>query len=450
MSSTRTGPPTGSCTFCPCCKPHKLGDDINFLTWHRLFNYQMEWAMQEHDSSFTIPYWDWTTTNVLPSFWLSGPLNGLTSVCPPFPTNTQRNYSPFSVSSQANLVNVAFQKRNLLAFSEQIISPHNNIHVAMGCDMGTVGQASYDPIFFMHHAYVDYQFAYWQELQAIYGYPPFDPTDAADMDLNLEPFNRVSNPSLRSLRNCQGKNTFDYRNNFCYEYDELLFQGQTPAQFTTPSTTAGPGRRKRSAVQNGLTPLEFALNEMEKDKNNRVFIGVSMRATGISSQQTVTMCKEDQCVEVVKLSTFGTRQEPVYEEQIKSPYLVQYEVTELVQSLGWPTFDIGIKATITSYNDQDGNALPLDKTYLPVFLWRFADKEITKGMEVLQVHFKEDTKHADTIFADPPYMVDIYRDSPVQQTFVERLSVHYQHQTYNLPESTQMIVFGHNDHYKVN
>ena len=40
---------------------------------------------------------------------------------------------------------------------------HNIIHRGLQCTMGPVGTAAYDPIFWLHHSYVDKVFAHWQE-----------------------------------------------------------------------------------------------------------------------------------------------------------------------------------------------------------------------------------------------------------------------------------------------
>ena len=326
------------------------------------------------------------------------------------------------------------------------------IHGAIGCDMQTVEIAAYDPIFHLHHAYIDYLFAYWQELQIIRGFPPpntanlpGDPNDPSyPMNLNLEPFNRnpvlptpsSPNPSPRSHRNCQGKNTFDYRNNFCYEYDELLFRGVTPAAF--------PGRRKRSVEKRrtedeGLTPLEFVLYQIERNKEDRVFIGVTMRKIGVSSEQAVALCKEEDCVEVTKLYTFDSgTQGPNFNRTLGSPYLVEYEVTDLVKTRGWNAFDPDLRAKITSYTAYDGHPLPLAETYTPVLIWRPADKEVMAGLEILQVHEEEGSNLADTIFTDPPYAVDIHR-----QNLHSHSHIHYQHQYHN------GTIFGHIEYYIV-
>ena len=60
----------------------------------------------------------------------------------------------------------------------------------IGCNMGGIGTASYDPVFFLHHAFVDYQFAFWQELQRLRGREQFDREDP-EIQMNMEPFSSL-------------------------------------------------------------------------------------------------------------------------------------------------------------------------------------------------------------------------------------------------------------------
>merc|ERR1719481_1152996 len=429
--------------YCPCCKPHLLGDNIHFLTWHRLFNLQMEWALQEHDSSLTMPYWDWTQTGSLPSFWPSGALpNGpwpIPSACNPTSFNTQRNFGGLPTATLGSLVQSALEETNLLGFNTLLETPHNWVHGSIGCDMATVDRAAYDPIFYLHHGYIDYLFAYWQELQSIRGLSSHDPA-SSEMNLNLEPSNRASNPNPRSLRYSQGRHTFDYRTSFCHEYDELLFNGWTPSDF--------PGRKKRQSNR-GLTPLQFYYAEKRLNEKDRLFVGVSMRKTGITSKQTITVCIEEACSEAVQLATFAsTNRAPEFEPQISNPFLVRYEVTNL--KIGPAMLDTlasrtKLIARVTSYSDQGGNDLPLNMTYQPVIIWRPGDlAREENGLQVLDVQVLEETVLADRIFSNPPFKVVFYREKDVlaQQTF------YYQRQTFQIPQTNQRVIFGHEEFYR--
>ena len=405
----------------------------------------MEWAMQEHDSSFSLPYWEWTTTPALPTFWLSGPVKApATSACGG--AVSQRAPLPINSVWLTNMVQTALATTNLMAFASSLNSnPHNYIHGRIGCDMGTVGTASYDPIFYLHHGYVDYLIAFWQQKQVLDGFPPLSSSTSTLFQLPLEPFNRVfsnaipdePNPSPRSFRNSEGINTFDYEEKFCYKYDQLLFNGQTPGDF------------RRAAVGTiSLTPLEFLYDQVERNKNNRVYIAVPMRDTGITSEQTVTLCSKMNCVEVVKLYTFGFKNKtPNFEAEISRPYLVPYEVSHLVKELNSPALDDKLRASITGYKDNERNELPMDKTYQPVVIWRIANK--TDGMEVMNIHVGENTKLAETIFYDPPYQVQVYDEVSCKTPpcLESTLTIHYQHQAHDI--SGQRVTFGHDQFYEV-
>ena len=405
----------------------------------------MEWAMQEHDSSFTLPYWEWTVTPALPSFWLSGPIKAPeTSDCGG--TITQRAPLPINSVWLTTMVNNALSTTNLMAFATSLNSnPHNYIHGRIGCDMGTVGTASYDPIFYLHHGYVDYLIAFWQEKQILDGFPPLSSSTSTLFQLPLEPFNRVfnnaipdqPNPSPRSFRNSEGINTFDYEEKFCYKYDALLFNGLTPASF-----------RQTGVTKISLTPFEFLSDKVEKNKVDRVFVALPMRDTGITSEQTVTLCKETNCVEAVQLYSFGfDKKSPNFEGKIVRPYLVPYEVSNLINEMESSTFDNKLRAKVTSYKDNNREELPLDKTYQPVVIWRIANK--TDGMEVMNIHMDENTKLADTILYDPPYQVQIYDEISCKTPpcLKSTLTINYQRQSYAI--SGQEISFGHEELYEV-
>ena len=84
---------------------------------------------------------------------------------------------------------------------------------------------------------MDYVFAFWQELQRLRGhdvvprvrglansFAPFD-----DSRFNSNPI---------TLRNNRGRDTFSYTENYCYKYQDLQFDGQTPLQFLRFSFTS--------------------------------------------------------------------------------------------------------------------------------------------------------------------------------------------------------------------
>ena len=126
-------------------------------------------------------------------------------------------------------VSLAFESESYNQFWRRIESPpHNELHVMVGCDMSFVATAAYDPVFYLHHANVDRQFAFWQQLQRLRG----SQIDFSDLKSNLPPFHRRNiNQYEKTRMNSVGVNTLDYKRNLCYEYDTLTFDGMTPEQF---------------------------------------------------------------------------------------------------------------------------------------------------------------------------------------------------------------------------
>ena len=228
------GAPTTICPNMPggfCC-PH---GDITFLPWHRLYLAQMEEELGE-----ALPYWDWTEDPEIPDLWerIRAPLKeGIRSsdrICGGGPfVNRARNITIDNEDLRRGTRD-AFDTRTFRDFHDHISLPHNALHLAAGCDMITVGTSSYDPIFFLHHAYVDYQWAFWQQLQKLRGINEETP---GEFHQENAPFNRAEerngfkNNNRRTLQNNRGRDTLEYKKNFCYEYDQLTFDGKTPAEF---------------------------------------------------------------------------------------------------------------------------------------------------------------------------------------------------------------------------
>ena len=57
----------------------------------------------------------------------------------------------------------ALKQRDFKKFSDALSSVHGAIHVELGCVLGPPQSAAYDPVFWMHHSFVDKVFSIWQE-----------------------------------------------------------------------------------------------------------------------------------------------------------------------------------------------------------------------------------------------------------------------------------------------
>ncbi|MEV6940856.1 tyrosinase family protein [Streptomyces sp. NPDC051172] len=188
-------------------RPAHMGP--SFLPWHRRFLLDLERALQRVDPSVTVPYWDWTrdrsTTSVPWSDDLLGG-NGRSS-------DHQVVSGPFAFAQgywriREGIIDVEFLTRDLGRADDPIELPteeelqealadpvydtspwdstcdegfrnklegwgtgqdgvawrnHNRVHRWVGGAM--LGGASVnDPVFWLHHAFVDLQWTRWQQL----------------------------------------------------------------------------------------------------------------------------------------------------------------------------------------------------------------------------------------------------------------------------------------------
>lgn len=150
-----------------------------FLPWHRSYLYHLELALQSHDASVTIPWWDWIGDAGIPQAFegdpSSNPLAG-GPIAPiggggedGIPTETSRD--PGAAAQQdPGVLSPPLQERydwlmaptDFLEFSRRAESLHNNMHVWTGGTMGEIPTAAFDPLFFSHHAMVDRLWRIWQ------------------------------------------------------------------------------------------------------------------------------------------------------------------------------------------------------------------------------------------------------------------------------------------------
>ena len=114
-------------------------------------------------------------------------------------------------------------ERNASDFSEFSKSieeeSHTWVHMGLKCAMKWVEITAYDPVFWMHHAFVDKIFATWQLMDR------FDKRKQSFEDLvspgSFQPFNNRTYNDFFDITNIPAIETWDYRENLSYGYDYL-------------------------------------------------------------------------------------------------------------------------------------------------------------------------------------------------------------------------------------
>ncbi|VDI33078.1 tyrosinase [Mytilus galloprovincialis] len=208
----------------------------NFLGWHRYFLYIFEEALRTKDPDVSLPYWDSTKDfnmqlddpidSIVWTARFFGNGDGIVDSGPfanwrdPTDAVLQRNIgSPGSLMTPDGIQAVLSQR-----FHRDITQPtsganndleghHNNVHAWINGHMGGLTSSAYDPLFFLHHCYIDYVWELFRRQQFQQGLnPQFDyPNTGVD---GHWPWSRMVN--LGRIRNVDG-----YHNAFMriYEYE---------------------------------------------------------------------------------------------------------------------------------------------------------------------------------------------------------------------------------------
>ncbi|CAB04594.1 ShKT domain-containing protein [Caenorhabditis elegans] len=168
-----------------------------FLPWHREYLKRVEIALRMVDPTVFIPYWDSVMDSYLPdprdSIMFSDLFVGGTDyygnvVTGPFAywrtiegrSTILRNLGAEGQLFNENQVNTIVAQNtieNTLAYTAPqpgcpypnnygaIEYSHSNIHLWIGGDMKPPSTSANEPIFFMHHSFVDYLWELWRQLQ---------------------------------------------------------------------------------------------------------------------------------------------------------------------------------------------------------------------------------------------------------------------------------------------
>ncbi|MEV4936934.1 tyrosinase MelC2 [Streptomyces zaomyceticus] len=201
----------------------------SFLPWHRRFLMEFEQALQSVDATVALPYWDWTADRTSrSSLWAPDFLGGTGRA-----RDGQVLDGAFARSGNRWTITVRvdgrdYLRRDLGAGGRQLptraevdsvlametydtapwnsssdgfrnhlegwrgVNLHNRVHVWVGGQMGT-GVSPNDPVFWMHHAFIDKLWADWQARHPRSPYLPAAGTaNVVDLRDTMRPWNDVT------------------------------------------------------------------------------------------------------------------------------------------------------------------------------------------------------------------------------------------------------------------
>jgi tyrosinase len=130
-------------------------EGTNFLAWHREYVAKMEARLMLVNPLVTIPYWNWTVNRAIPA-QLKNP-----SDLAAWGITRGSSLNPGDLPTQAD-IDAVVEEETFEAFQSALEEPHNWVHSAVDGTMVTSSSPA-DPLFWLHHAFIDKIWADWQE-----------------------------------------------------------------------------------------------------------------------------------------------------------------------------------------------------------------------------------------------------------------------------------------------
>jgi hypothetical protein len=176
-----------------------------------------------------LPYWDWSKDwATIPDLWegMISPIKDSHA----FSWNTTKCQGKNSDFSQrikegwrgkdtkrmvklSGGIKTTMKQRQFPDFMDGLSENHNFIHNWLECSMGPIGTAAYDPIFWLHHSYVDKVFADWQSYDR--------GVTRLSSNTYLDPFNNREINKFYHRTHKTPDETLDYTENLCFCYDYI-------------------------------------------------------------------------------------------------------------------------------------------------------------------------------------------------------------------------------------
>eukprot|EP00177_Eucheuma_denticulatum_P004238 GFKZ01007682.1.p1 GENE.GFKZ01007682.1~~GFKZ01007682.1.p1 ORF type:complete len:519 (-),score=80.76 GFKZ01007682.1:318-1874(-) len=166
-----------------------------FLPWHRLFLLRLENALRRYEPNLALPYWDWAqdaSDAARSPVWNSGYVGGARSGNRPIQNGPFQNMDArvpqghivrrdFTSGESGEIpllwgispLNQLIREPVWSDFSDGVEAAHALPHIYIGGDMTDAFRAPNDPVFYLHHTFIDWL---WRERQRIRGANQFGGT----------------------------------------------------------------------------------------------------------------------------------------------------------------------------------------------------------------------------------------------------------------------------------
>jgi tyrosinase len=129
-------------------------DYHQFLPWHRKCVRDFEKRLQKFDSKVSVPYWDWTKDREIPKPFHEKVLGWM---------NVSRAIARKAKNLPSrNDLDEVLAESSFEGFSTAIESLHATVHNWVGGTMANIKKSPKDPLFFLHHGFIDKVWHDWQ------------------------------------------------------------------------------------------------------------------------------------------------------------------------------------------------------------------------------------------------------------------------------------------------
>ena len=370
IASFHGGPPTAYCRH----------GSPGFLTWHRAYLVAFENALRALGCNINLPFWDWSSGpstgvpepcrhptyvnsagDTVPNPLYSGPraAGGQTSRRPDIDTTA---FDDIAVSASAAMTSATFG-----SFQNALNGPHGSVHVRTGGDMGSVPTASYDPIFYLHHANVDRLWASWQA-----SHPAALP--ATEAVFELQPFNRPYSTQWQRGSDVESTDALGYRyRKFCFFFPPILVWEVVQIEWLPwirEQMTSARLLIKSTRMQERPTELRAFLNQPRAGARTRTIGNPAFAgAAGFLGHGGTHGPSDRECAECARL---GHTAEHAHHDHgdhkhdhddhrqpaVPERFDVELDMTAALHALDDDAKGVSLKIIAV---DQDGNEIPADE-----------------------------------------------------------------------------------------